>query len=110
MAKAELEVPFATINGRLNQADDIYFCTRYGKTVVSHYPKHKNPKIISPRQRALSANFAQAVKQAKVELANPERRAYWQQRFEEQQKTAQKPYAVLRNFVIAELTRQNKPN
>ncbi len=110
MAKAELEVPFASINGKFNQADDIYFCTRFGKTVVSHYPKHKNPKIISPRQRALSSNFAQAVKQAKIELTDPERKAYWQQRFEEQQKTAQKPYTILRNFVIAELTRQNTPD
>ena len=110
MAKAELEVPFSAVNGRLDRADEIYFCTRFGKTVVSHYPTRKKPKSITPHQRDLSSNFANAVRMAKNELADPERKAYWLQRFEEQKKTAKKPYVILRNFVIAEITRQNTQN
>ena len=110
MAKAELEVPFAAINGRLDRADEIYFCTRFGRTVVSHYPKRKNKKKITPHQRDLSSNFAWTVQQAKTELSDPERKAYWQQRFEAQKMTAKKPYIILRNFVIAEITRQNAQN
>ena len=109
MAKAELEVHYAAINGRLDRANDTYFCTRFGKTVVSHYPKRKNPKTITSHQRDLSSNFANAVRQAKNELADPQRKDYWLQRFEEQKKTSKKPYIILRNFVIAQITKQTSP-
>jgi hypothetical protein len=110
MAKADLEVPFAAINGRLGSANDTYFCTRFGKTVVSHYPRHKNPKKITSHQRDLSSNFANAVRLAENELADTQRKDQWLKRFEEQKQTAKKPYVILRNFVIAEIIRQNTQN
>ena len=106
MAKVTLEASFDSLTGKLDQSGEIYYCKRFGKNVVSHYPKHKNPKSISQRQRDLSANFSRAIQQAKTELDNPERRAYWQKQFNKQ-KNSPKPYVVLRNFVIASLTKQN---
>lgn len=106
MAKVDLEVPFAAINGRLDHANETYFCTRFGRTVVSHYPRHKNKKKITSHQRDLSSNFADAVRQAENELADPQSKDCWMQRFEEQKQTAKKPYVILRNFVIAEITKQ----
>ena len=81
MAKATLEVPFSSISGRLSGESEMYVTTRFGETVISTYPKHRDPKKITAHQHALNANFAQAVAQAKVELSDPIRRAYWQDRF-----------------------------
>ena len=106
MAKVSFQDPIANVNGRIDNNSETYFCTRFGQKVVSHYPKHKNPNNISDRQRTLNANFSQAVRQAKIELADPDRRAYWLKAFEKQMLTADKPYRILRNFVIAELTKQ----
>lgn len=86
MAKATLEVPFSSISGRLSGESEMYVTTRFGETVISTYPKHRDPKKITAHQRALNANFAQAVAQAKVELSDPIRRAYWQEQFTQYQR------------------------
>lgn len=86
MAKATLEVPFSSISGRLSGESEMYVTTRFGETVISTYPKHRDPKKITAHQRALNANFAQAVAQAKVELSDPIRRAYWQEQFNQYQR------------------------
>lgn len=86
MAKATLEVPFSSISGRLSGGSEMYATTRFGETVISTYPKHRDPKKITAHQRALNANFAQAVAQAKVELSDPIRRAYWQEQFTQYQR------------------------
>lgn len=124
MAKATLEVPFSSISGRLSGESEMYVTTRFGETVISTYPKHRDPKKITDHQRALNANFAQAVAQAKVELSDPIRRAYWQDRFNQYQRnpaaytsasasessalsapTAPR-YKTLRGFLIAQLIQQ----
>ncbi len=107
MAQAKPDNILKNLRGKLSKDSDNYFTTRYGKLVVSNYPRHRDPKKITSHQRELSASFAQAVQQAKIELADPQKRAVWQQRFEEQKTTSEKPYVVLRNFVIASLTKQN---
>ena len=106
MAKVDFEGPVRNLRGRVKHKEDEYYCIRNGVRIISHYPLKKNPKKISQHQRTLSSNFSQAVAQAKDDLANPERRAYWLQLFEEQKRTADKPYKILRNFVIASITRQ----
>ena len=103
MAKADLEVPFAGIHGRIGHDSEIYYTQRYGKTVVSNYPKHRNPKTISDHQKALNTNFQTAVKRAAAELADSVRRAYWQNLFDHQ--PAPPKYKVIRNFIIAQLTK-----
>ncbi len=105
MAKADLEVPFSGIHGRLYSDSEIYYANRLGETVVSHYPKHKDPKKITAHQHDLNDKFRQAVSQAKIELTTPDRRAYWQEQFNNQP-TDQKQYKTLRGFVIAQLTKQ----
>ena len=104
MAKADLEVPFAGIHGRIGHDSEIYYTQRYGRTVVSNYPKHRNPKTISDHQKALNANFQAAVQRAGAELSDPVRRAHWQTLFDQQ--PAPQRYKVLRNFVIAQLTKK----
>lgn len=104
MAKADLEVPFAGIHGRIGHDSEIYYTQRYGRTVVSNYPKHRNPKTISDHQKALNANFQTAVQRAGAELSDPVRRTHWQTLFDQQ--PAPPKYKVLRNFVIAQLTKK----
>lgn len=119
MAKATLEIPFSSISGKLSGDSETYVSTRYGQTVISSYPKHRDPKKITPRQRELNTAFAQAVARTKAELADPVRRAYWQNLFDQHKKsTANKTnigpshptYKTLRGFTLAQLTKQqNEP-
>lgn len=126
MAKAELEIPFSSIRGRISHDSATYVTTRYGQTVISNYPKHRDPKKITPRQRELNTAFAQAVAQTKAELADPVRRAYWQNLFDQHKKstanktntgptaapshligpTSHPTYKTLRGFTLAQLTKQ----
>lgn len=110
MARAAYTDPVDHLSGRKDKSSETYYCIRLGKKIVSHYPLHKDPKKITAHQRDLSSNFARAVEQAKTELSDPVRKAYWQQLFDEQKRTAAKPYQLLRNFVIASITKQNTPN
>ena len=113
MAKAKLEIPFSSVSGRLSGDSETYVTMRYGQTVISNYPKRRDPKKITAHQRQLNTNFAQVVAQTKQELADPLRRAYWQAEFDKHQRaTANKPtaqrYKTLRGFTIAQLTKQQK--
>ena len=108
MAKADLEVPFNGIHGRLDSESEVYYAKRLGEIVVSHYPTHRDPKKITTSQRAQQSAFQQAVALAKTELSDPQRKAYWFTKFNEQKRTAKKPYKLLRNYIIAELTKQQQ--
>ncbi len=68
----------------------------------------KNP--VTAAERAHQTRFGQVCKQADAELQDPERRAYWQARFEKQ---IQKPevgnakcYVQLRGFVKAMIMKE----
>ena len=106
MAKTDLEVPFKGFRGKLDHDSEMYFCTRLGETVLSHYPKHKDPKKISNLQKARHAVFHDAVVEADRQLKDPQTADEWQQRFQAQRRTAKKPYRLLPNFLIATIAKQ----
>ena len=113
MAKAKLEIPFSSVSGRISSDSEAYVTMRYGQTVISNYPKRRDPKKITAHQKELNANFAQVVAQVKAELSDPVRKAYWQSEFGKHQRaTANKPtvqrYKTLRGFTIAQLTKKQK--
>ena len=126
MAQAELNITIDKLSGKIYGDSDVYIAHRYGKAVISHYPRSKDPKSITAHQRELSAAFGQVSKQAKVELSDPERRARWQARYDEYRRLAtadlahanrtffaaadgtlsvpaDKYYFTLRGFVIGQL-------
>ncbi len=107
MATADYDHPISGMHGRIDRKSTTYHAQRWGKDVTSHYPLKRNKKKITKHQHELNKSFAEVVQQAKIELADPQKRAVWQQRFDEQKTTAEKPYVILRNFVIASLTKQN---
>ena len=127
MAKAELDILLDKLSGRLTGDSEFYATHRYGRTVISNYPKHKDPNSITPSQRANSSGFGQRSKQAKQELDDPARHAYWQNQYDQYQRLANKSlkkantqffgpnspavqkdkyYKTLRGFVIAQLSKQ----
>lgn len=110
MAKAELNISLDKMSGKIYGDSDVYIAHRYGKTVISHYPKHRDTSTFTPHQRELNASFAQISKQAKQELADSERRAYWQSLYDEYKtnlKPSDKYYFTLRGFVIGQLSKTN---
>ncbi|MBR1808017.1 MAG: hypothetical protein IJ776_01330 [Paludibacteraceae bacterium] len=107
MAKAVPSHLIQQLSGKIDRKrEDIYLAQRLGKTVVSHYPRRKNPKKITQAQTAAFSSFADAVREAKRQLADPQLRLQWQALFDEQKnhpQAGQKQYRVLRNFVIASI-------
>ena len=131
MAKAELDILLNKLRGRITGDSDFYATHRNGKTIISNYPKHRDPKKISATQHANSSAFGQAVKQCKAEMSAPDRLAYWQQQYDLYVQLAekslarannrffgidpnttlpsrQKYYSTLRGFIIAQLY-NNRP-
>lgn len=109
MAKAELNISLDKMSGKIYGDSDVYIAHRYGKTVISHYPKHRDTSTFTPHQRELNSAFAQVSKQAKQELADPARHAYWQSLYDAYKanlKPSDKYYFTLRGFVIAQLKKQ----
>ena len=127
MAKADLDTLLRKLQGRLTGDSKFYATHRYGKTVISNYPLHKNKKKLTANQRATFASFGECSKQAKLELSDPERLAYWQNQYAQYTRLAnkslnranrqffgenstafikQKYYTTLRGFIIAQLSKQ----
>ena len=131
MAKAELDILLDKLSGRLTGDSKFYTTHRHGRTIVSNYPLHLDPKKMTEGQKANSNAFGQAVKQCKVEMNDPERLAYWTERYEAYKKATnknlakanaeffgvdpnttprakQKYYETLRGFIIGQLGKQKK--
>lgn len=128
MAKAELDILLDKLSGRLTGDSKFYTTHRYGRTIISNYPKHKDPKSITPSQRANSSGFGQRSTQAKQELDDSVRHEYWQDLYDQYKRLANKDlkkantqffgpnspavqkdkyYKTLRGFVIAQLANTN---
>lgn len=131
MAKAELDILLDKLSGRLTGDSKFYTTHRHGKTIISNYPLHRDPKKTTEGQRANSNAFGQAVKLCKQEMNDPERLAYWTERYEAYKKAANKNlakanaaffgvtngvsnvpadkyYTTLRGFIIGQLRVQKK--
>lgn len=127
MAKAELDILLDKLSGRLTGDSRFYSTHRYGRTIISNYPKHKDPNSITPSQRANSSGFGQRSTQAKQELDDPVRHEYWQDLYDQYKRLANKDikkantqffgpnspavqkdkyYKTLRGFVIGQLSKQ----
>ncbi len=112
MAKAVPSDLIQQLSGKIDRKrEDIYLTQRFGKTVVSHYPRHKNPKKITDAQTSAFSSFGNAVREAEQQLADPQLHEHWQTLFDEQKQhpqSGQKQYHILRNFVIAAIQKSLK--
>ena len=119
MAKVESALPFDHFSGKLSRTERIVMRTRNGRTHT--YAIH-NPYTgpLSENRKRVIGTFSQAVQQCKAEMSDPERLAYWQDRFMQYRKaagkhvaranakflgtTSDKFYSTLRGFIIASLS------
>ncbi len=118
MAKVELTTPFDEMSGKLSSNERIVMRTRYGRTEAYAY-RHPYTGPISENRKPVIHAFSEAVKQCKTEMSDPERLAYWKERYIQYNKLAKrnpakanlqfigtntdKYYLTLRGFIIASL-------
>ena len=121
MAKVDPALSFDHFSGKLSRNEHIVMRTRYGRTYAYAY-RHPYTGPISENRKPVISAFSQAVKQCKVEMSDPERLAYWQERYAQYNKLAKrnpakaneqfigtqtdKYYVSLRGFIIASLSIQ----
>ena len=71
MAQAELNITIDKMSGKIYGESDVYITHRNGKTVISHYPKHRDPKSITPHQRELNTSFRPTLQTGKGRTRRP---------------------------------------
>jgi len=125
MASVQPALPFDHFSGKLSRNERIVMRTRNGHM---HAYAIRNPytgPLAESRKRAIST-FSEAVRLCKAEMADPNRLAYWQDRYIQYRKSAAKHvarantrflgvpsdkfYSTLRGFIIASLSAQLKSN
>ena len=136
MAKVEPALPFDHFSGKLSRKERIVMRTRNGRTHAYAITNPYTGPLAESRKRAIST-FSQAVTLCKSEMHDPERLAYWQDRYIQYRKAAQKHlaranakflgtpasssassntrssdkfYSTLRGFIIASLSAQLRAN
>ncbi len=123
MAHIEPSLPFDHFSGKLSRKERIVMRTRNGRTHAYAIMNPYTGPLAESRKRAIST-FSQAVKQCKTEMSDPERLSYWQNRYTQYCKAANKHlgranakflgtasdkfYSTLRGFIIASLSAQLK--
>ena len=136
MAKLEPALPFDHFSGKLSRKERIVMRTRNGRTHAYAITNPYTGPLAESRKRAIST-FSQAVTLCKSEMHDPERLAYWQDRYIQYRKAANKHvaranakflgtpasssatantrssdkfYSTLRGFIIASLSAQLRAN
>ena len=119
MAKVEPALPFDHFSGKLSRKERIVMRTRNGRTHAYAIMNPYTGPLAESRKRAIST-FSQAVTLCKSEMLDPERLAYWQDRYIQYCKaankhvaranakflgtTSDKYYSTLRGFIIASIS------
>ena len=136
MAKVEPALPFDHFSGKLSRKERIVMRTRNGRTHAYAITNPYTGPLAESRKRAIST-FSQAVTLCKSEMSDPVRLAYWQDRYIQYRKAANKHvaranakflgtpasssaysntrssdkfYSTLRGFIIASLSAQLRAN
>ena len=134
MAHIEPALPFDHFSGKLSRKERIVMRTRNGRTHAYAITNPYTGPLAESRKRAIST-FSPAVTLCKSEMLDPERFAYWQNRYIQYRKAANKHlaranakflgtpasssasantrssdkfYSTLRGFIIASLFAQLK--
>lgn len=123
MAHVEPALPFDHFSGKLSRNERIVMRTRNGRTHAYAIQNPYTGPLAESRKRAIST-FSEAVRLCKTEMSDPHRLAYWQARYIQYRKAANKHvpranskflgttsdkfYSTLRGFIIASLSAQLK--
>ena len=123
MAKVEPALSFDHFSGKLSRKERIVMRTRNGRTHAYAITNPYTGPLAESRKCAIST-FSQSVTLCKSEMLDPVRLAYWQNRYNQYTKAANKHlaranakflgttsdkfYSTLRGFIIASLSAQLK--
>ena len=123
MAHVQPALPFDHFSGKLSRNERIVMRTRNGRTHAYAIQNPYTGPLAESRKRAIST-FSEAVRLCKTEMSDPDRLAYWQDRYIQYRKAANKHvarantkflgttsdkfYSTLRGFIIASLSAQLK--
>lgn len=114
MAKILLDAPVAAIAGAISKHQNVIYRTRNGRT-HAYVVTHPNEQPQSETQKRNSSIFGAISKQVHAEMADPVKRAEWEQAFAEYTKhhnpsykrpassNEHKPYSSRRKSVITTL-------
>ena len=107
MARVKLNKKFEKYVGTIPPKGSRFYLTeRYGETIMSHYPMHRDPDSITANQKASSNEFAQARLIADAELADPVSHDEWLRKWHEVTTVGGQNYKTLRGFTIAQVRKQ----
>ena len=110
MATVKLKKQYENYTGPLPPAENKFYITnRYGETKISHYPMHKDPSVITDKQRASSSELVQAAKAADADLADPVKHDMWRKIRNDDIESWSK-YKTLRGYVIAQYRKKMTAN
>lgn len=123
MAKVQPALPFDHFRGRLSTRERIVMRTRNGRTHAYAVMHPYTGPLAESRKRAIGT-FSEAVHQCKSEMSDPERLAWWQDRYIQYRRAAGKHteranekylgartdkfYSTLRGFIIASISARLK--
>ena len=110
MARVKLNKKFEKYTGTPPPNGSRFYLTeRYGETIMSHYPMHRDPDTISDKQRTSMDQMSQARAIADAELADPIKHDQWLRKWHESITIGGQQYKTLRGFTIAQV-RKNQQN
>ncbi len=87
-----------------------YLTERYGETIMSHYPMHRDPESLTENQKISNNEFAQARALADAELKDPVKHEEWLRKWHNAITAGALQYKTLRGFTIAEIRKQQAGN
>ena len=89
MAHVQPALPFDHFSGKLSRNERIVMRTRNGRTHAYAIQNPYTGPLAESRKRAIST-FSEAVRLCKTEMSDPDRLAYWQDRYIQYRKAANK--------------------
>ena len=108
MGKVGLNKKFKSYTGVMPPNDHrLYLTNRYGETIISHCPEHRDPASITEAQRRAFQLMKEATAKADADLQDPVKHDEWLHRWHQSLANPKaKRYKTLRGFVSATYRQQ----
>lgn len=115
MASVSTFLPVQNLSGKFGGKEKVIYRTRNGRTHAYVLLNPYKGELAESRKAAINL-FAQASRLCSQQMQDPERLAYWQQKFLKHRKKTKnlplnsrtKRYSTLRGFILASLSQQLK--
>ena len=110
MGKVRINKKYKSYTGAMPPNEHRFYLTnRYGQTIISHCPEHRNPESITENQRRAFQLIKEASAKADADLRDPIKHDEWLKKWHESLAVrGAKQYKTLRGFVIAAYRQQQK--